>query len=123
MALRSHTCADRMWSGAREHYASEISNRKLLLSPHIKDLNQIKACHSSVHNLDMALVRQSSDMLMDVVYVGVGVTLLMVTFDLYHAPASLTLAHPNPSTSVNELEDPGAIEGSVRGACLLVKGW
>ena len=38
-------------------------------------------------------------------------------------PLTLILAHPNPSMSVNELEDPGVIEGSVRGACLLVKGW
>ena len=44
---------------------------------------------------------------------GIGVPLPKVTFDLCHATPSLTLAHPNPSTSVNELEDPGAIEGSV----------
>ena len=37
------------------------------------------------------------------VYVG--------TFDFCHTPPTLTLAHPNPSTSVN---DPGAIEGSVQ---------
>ena len=49
----------------------------------------------------------------DVVYVGVGVPLPMVTFDPCHAPPTLTLAHPNPSPSVNELEDPGAIVGSV----------
>ena len=53
----------------------------------------------------------------------VGMPLPLMTFALCHAPPSLTLGHPNPSTSVNELEDPGAIEGSVRGACLLVKGW
>ena len=34
-----------------------------------------------------------------------------LTFDLCHA---LTLAHPNSSMLVNELEDLGAIEGSVR---------
>ena len=35
-------------------------------------------------------------------------------FDFCHTPPTLALAHPNPSTSVNELEDPGAIEGSVQ---------
>ena len=49
----------------------------------------------------------------DVAYVGVGVSLLLVTFDLCSAPSTLTLAHPNPSPLVNELEDPGAITGSV----------
>ena len=44
----------------------------------------------------------------DMVYV------MMVTFDLCHAPPALTLAHPNPNPSVNELEDPDAIAGSVR---------
>ena len=39
----------------------------------------------------------------------------VVTFDLCHAPTTLTLAHPNPGTSVNEFEDPGAIEA--------VSGW
>ena len=39
---------------------------------------------------------------------GVGVSLLTVTFDFCHAT---TL---NPSPSVNELEDPSAIAGSVR---------
>ena len=29
-----------------------------------------------------------------------------VTFDLCHAPPALTLAHPTPSGSVNEVEDP-----------------
>ena len=43
-----------------------------------------------------------------------GVPLPLVTFNLCHIPATLTLAHPNPSMLVNELEDPGAIEGSVR---------
>ena len=47
----------------------------------------------------------------NVAYAGVGVPLLRVTFDLCHAPPTLTLAHPNPSPSVNEL---GAIAGSVR---------
>ena len=42
---------------------------------------------------------------------GVGVPIPMLTFDLCHTPPTLTLAHPNPSLSVNELEDPGAIEG------------
>ena len=50
----------------------------------------------------------------NVAYAGVGVPLLWVTFDLCHAPPTLTLAHPNPSPSVNELEDPGAIAGGVR---------
>ena len=45
----------------------------------------------------------------DVAYLGVGVLLLVVTFDLCHAPPTLTLAYPNPSPSVNEHEDPGAI--------------
>ena len=45
---------------------------------------------------------------------GVGVSLPWVTFDLCHTPPNLTLAHPNPSQSVNELEDPGAIAGIVR---------
>ena len=47
----------------------------------------------------------------DVTYVGTAVPPPLVTFDLYHAPPTLTLAHPNPSTSVN---DHGPIEGSVR---------
>ena len=35
---------------------------------------------------------------------GVGVPLLMVTFDLCFAPPTLNLAHPNPSLSIHELE-------------------
>ena len=35
---------------------------------------------------------------------------MMVSLDLCHAPPTLTLV---PNTSVNELEDPGVIEGSV----------
>ena len=53
----------------------------------------------------------------NVAYVGVGVgfpPLPVVTFDLCHAPPTLTLAHLNPSPSGNEHEDPGAIAGSVR---------
>ena len=49
-----------------------------------------------------------------------GIPFLWVTFDLCPAPPTLTLAHPNPSTSVNEFEDPHAI---VWPECLLVKGW
>ena len=49
----------------------------------------------------------------DVAYVGVGASLLLVMFDLYHTPQTLTLAHPNPSLSVNEVEDPGVITGNV----------
>ena len=55
---------------------------------------------------------------------GVGVPLPMVAFDLSHAPPTLILAHPNPSTLVNELEDPGVIECSVQlEGNLSVKGW
>ena len=46
--------------------------------------------------------------------VGVGVHLPLVTFDLCNTPPTLTLALPKPSTSVNKLKDPGAIESSVR---------
>ena len=37
-----------------------------------------------------------------------------MTFDVCHAPPTTTLAHLNPSLSINELEDPGAIAGSVQ---------
>ena len=41
----------------------------------------------------------------------VGVSLLIVTFDLRCAPLILTLAYPN---IVDEVEDPSAIVGNVR---------
>ena len=74
---------------------------------------------SSAHRLGQGLARLSEE----VVYWralsswpmrGVGVSQPWVTFDLCHAPPRLTLAHPNPSPLVNELEDPGAIAGIVR---------
>ena len=37
----------------------------------------------------------------------------MATFYLCHAPLTLTLAPPNTSPSVNQVEDPGAITGNV----------
>ena len=46
-----------------------------------------------------------------------------VTFYLRHAPPITTLAHPNPRLLVNELEDPGAIAGSVRLEYSQSKGW
>ena len=48
----------------------------------------------------------------------------LVTFDFCHAPPTLSQAQPNPSSSVNELEVPGAIAGSWFGwriACLHVR--
>ena len=53
-------------------------------------------------------------------YVGVGVWMIL---DLCHIPPTLTLAHLNPSPSVNELEDPGTTVSGWRRSCLLVKGW
>ena len=51
----------------------------------------------------------------DMVHVKVGVPLLLVTFDLYNA---------TPSPSVNKLEDPDAIAGSVwPEESLPVRGW
>ena len=44
---------------------------------------------------------------------GVGVPLPRVPFDICHPPTPLILAHPNPSPTVSELEDPGAIEDNV----------
>ena len=45
--------------------------------------------------------------------------------DLYffHAPLALAIAHPNPSPSVNELEEQLQAVCCWRGACVLVKGW
>ena len=72
----------------------------------------------------VALARLSVMCSIDVAYVGVGVPTPMVTFDLCHASPALTLAYPNPSTSVNELEDPSASAGSVQlEGSLSVKGW
>ena len=42
-----------------------------------------------------------------------GGTLLLVTFDLCHAPLTLTLARPNPGPSLNKVEDVGAIMGII----------
>ena len=74
-----------------------------------------------VHNLGVALARLPEAM---VCYrrgiCGVGVALPP---DLCHAPPTLTLAHPNPSPSVNELEEQLQAVCCWRGACVLVKGW
>ena len=60
----------------------------------------VRACVNAVYNLGTALVRLSEAVVCPI-DVGVGVSLLQVTFDL---------SNPNPSPLVN---DPGAIAGSV----------
>ena len=53
-------------------------------------------------------------------YVEVGVPLPLVTFVLCHAPPTLTLAHPNPSTL---LEDPGEIIEDSEDGLVIVCWW
>ena len=104
-----------MWSGkATEHYAGEISNRprKLLLRKvwHTKGLITLpKASKATVRACAIVLLMGPMNMM----YFGCGRALHRMTFDLCHAPLTITLAHPNPSLSVNELEDPDAILCSV----------
>ena len=67
----------------------------------------------NVHNLGVAFVRLSeavvcSQALLTWRMWGWVCPAAGDFFDLYHAPPTLTLAHPNP---VNELEDLGAIRG------------
>ena len=65
-----------------------------------------------VHNLGMVLVLPP-DVLAGpiyVAYVGVAMSMLLVTFGLYHTHPMLTFTHLNPNLLVNETEDPDAIE-------------
>ena len=73
-----------------------------------------------VHNLGMVLVRLSKAVVCLRVLLTwhmweMGIPLLLMIFDLRHTPPTLTLHHSNPSLSVNELEDPGTIAGSLAG--------
>ena len=115
-----------------EHYASATGSCKSLVIAHIKERSKTKPYDSKitlimfvgmpsqlhatvnasfdVHSLGVVLERPSEVVVHSLVLLmcciwGVGMPLSQVTFDLSHAPPSLTLAH---------LEDPGTITYSVR---------
>ena len=65
-----------------------------------------------VHNFGLALGP------IEMVYVGVGISMLLVNFD----HCLLTITHPNPGLSVNEVEDPGATVG-LKESLSAYEGW